>query len=136
MKTLLIRSTILFGLTTCVSVCHALPALSMPYSSTIAQADPDYQQEVLNNTVCSFIVTQDVDGAVRVRQSPSTNAAAIATLKRGDGVRAVGRKGSWVNLAARTQGTAPNETFVPLQGWVYNQFINGCSEDQFDRWRK
>jgi len=41
-----------------------------------------------------------------------------------------------VKIAARFSGNPPNETLTILDGWVSNQFINGCSEDQFDRWRK
>jgi hypothetical protein len=47
-----------------------------------------------------------------------------------------GNGGKWIRIAARVYGYVPNERFVPLQGWVFNQYINGCSEDQFDRWRR
>jgi hypothetical protein len=77
-----------------------------------------------------------VGGMVRVRKEPNANAPIVTTLKRGAGVRAVNRRGNWVRIAALTSGTAPRETFTPLQGWVFNQYINGCAEDQFDRWRK
>ncbi len=99
-------------------------------------ADANFREEILNNTVCSFLVAQEVGSNINIRKGPSTNSPIVATLKRGDGVRAVRRSGNWVKLAARTYGTAPKETFKPLDGWVKNQFINGCSEDQFDRWRK
>lgn len=99
--------------------------------SVLAQADPDYGIEVQNNTVCSFINANNV----RIRQEPNTRSATIAVLNRGDGVRAIGREGRWVQLAARSYGTPPHEEFQPLQGWVSNRFINGCSEDQFDIWR-
>jgi len=49
---------------------------------------------------------------------------------------AVSRQGNWVKIAARFTGNPPNESFVLLDGWVNNQYINGCSEDQFDMWRK
>ena len=101
-----------------------------------APADANFREEVLNNTVCSFLVAKEVGSNINIRKGPNTNSAIVATLKRGDGVRAVRRSGNWVKLAARSYGTAPKETFKPLDGWVNNQFINGCSEDQFDRWRK
>lgn len=85
-------------------------------------------------TVCSFINVKS--GNVNVRKGPGDKYPVVVKLKRGDGVRAVSRQGKWVKIAARTQGTAPNETFTILEGWVNNQYINGCSEDQFDKWRK
>jgi hypothetical protein len=85
-------------------------------------------------TQCSFITGEG--GAVNIRKGPGNKYAVVAKLKRGDGVRAVSRQGNWVKIAAKTSGTVPNETFTILDGWVNNQFINGCSEDQFDRWRK
>ncbi len=82
-------------------------------------------------TVCSFITANQVN----VRQAPNSKAAIVSQLNRGDGVRAKQRQGDWVQIVQRTDGFPPNETFMPLQGWVFNQFINGCSEDQFDVWR-
>lgn len=82
-------------------------------------------------TVCSFITADQVN----VRVAPTATAAVVTRLNRGDGVQARQRQGSWVEIVQRTHGFAPDETFTPLQGWVSNQYINGCSEDQFDRWR-
>ncbi len=85
-------------------------------------------------TQCSFITGEG--GAVNIRKGPGNNYPVVAKLKRGDGVRAVSRQGNWVKIAARFSGNPPNETLTILDGWVNNQFINGCSEDQFDRWRQ
>ncbi|NJK72923.1 MAG: SH3 domain-containing protein [Richelia sp. CSU_2_1] len=85
-------------------------------------------------TVCSFINIKS--GTVNIRKGPGQQHPVVAKLKRGDGVRAVSRQGNWVKIAARFSGNPPNETFTILDGWVNNQYINGCSEDQFDRWRK
>lgn len=93
--------------------------------------DPDYGIEIANNTVCSFITGNNVN----VRNGSGTQYKVVTQLNRGDTVRATHREGNWVAIAARVYGTAPNETFVPLNGWVSNDYINGCSEDQFDTWR-
>ncbi len=85
-------------------------------------------------TQCSFITGEG--GAVNIRKGPGNKYPVVAKLKRGDGVRAVSRQGNWVKIAARFSGNPPNETLTILDGWVNNQFINGCSEDQFDRWRQ
>ncbi|MBE9012604.1 SH3 domain-containing protein, partial [Pseudanabaenaceae cyanobacterium LEGE 13415] len=103
------RSTILLTLVTCAFAYRPLPALSD--ARTIAQSDPDYTQEILNNTVCSFIVTQDVGGIVNIRQSPSTNAPVVAKLRRGDGVRATSRQGNWVSIAARSHDFGSSQTY-------------------------
>jgi hypothetical protein len=118
---------------TCLASALAITASSQPL---LSQTDPEYDDGVLRNTICSFIVTEDVDGRVAVRQSPSTSAPVILRLPRGAGVRALGRQGNWVQVAALAQGTPPRETFRPMYGWVFNRYINGCSEDQFDRWRR
>jgi SH3-like domain-containing protein len=114
----------------------AVIMLTSAIAPAIANADANFQEEVLNHPICSFLITKDVGSTVNIRQGPGTNSPIVTTLKGGEGVRAVSRSGNWVKLAARTFGTVPNETFKPLQGWVNNQFINGCSEDQFDRWRQ
>ncbi|HEY9880969.1 MAG TPA: SH3 domain-containing protein [Leptolyngbyaceae cyanobacterium] len=93
--------------------------------------DPDYETEVQQNTQCSFIT----GNRVNVRSGPGKSYSAIAQLNRGDGVRALYREGDWVKLAARVDGFEPDEAYEPLDGWVHNQYINGCSEDQFDMWR-
>jgi hypothetical protein len=103
----------------------------LPIASAVAQSDPDYQIEVENNTICSFIN----GNAVNVRQSPTTSSPVVTQLNRGDGVRAVRRTGNWVEIVARDSGQPPTP-YTPLQGYVFNQYINGCSEDQFDRWRE
>jgi len=96
----------------------------------VALDDPDYQSEVENNTICSFINSPDVN----VRQNPDRRSPVITQLKAGDVVRALYRTGDWVKIAARDSGESPNR-YSPLQGYVFKQYINGCSEDQFDRWR-
>lgn len=93
--------------------------------------DPDYGIEIQNNTVCSFITGNNVN----VRSGPGNQYKVIARLNRGDSVRATHRKGNWVAIAARVYGFVPNETFRPLNAWVSNAYINGCSEDKFDMWR-
>ncbi|MGD1716919.1 SH3 domain-containing protein [Hydrocoleum sp. CS-953] len=99
--------------------------------SALAQNDPDYQIEVENNTICSFINGNDVN----VRQRPDTSSPTITQLNRGDGVRAIRRTGNWVHIVALDSGQSPTP-YTPLEGYVFNKYINGCSEDQFDRWRK
>ena len=95
---------------------------------------PDKVEALKKQTVCSFINIKS--GTVNIRKGPGQQYPVVAKLKRGDGVRAVSRQGNWVKIAARFSGNPPNETFTSLEGWVSNQYINGCSEDQFDRWRK
>ncbi|MEG3978744.1 SH3 domain-containing protein [Microcoleus sp. herbarium8] len=85
-------------------------------------------------TQCSFITGEG--GAVNIRKGPGDKYPIVAKLKKGDGVRAVTRQGNWVKIAATFSGNPPNETLTILDGWVNNQFINGCSEDQFERWRQ
>jgi uncharacterized protein YraI len=96
-----------------------------------ASVDPDYGIELELNTECSFITGDRVN----IRSGPGTGYGVITQLNRGDGVRALYQEGNWVNIVARVNGIAPAETYEPLDGWVYNQYINGCSEDQFDLWR-
>ncbi len=111
--------------------------ISLRSEMVFAQLDPDYQIEVQENTQCSFINANNVN----IRQEPNIQSPVIAQLNRGDGVRVLGsqgtgaRVGNWVKLAARDSGQPPTP-FSPLQGYVFNQYINGCSEDQFDRWRR
>ncbi len=92
---------------------------------------PDYQVALQNKTICSFINSNNVN----IRNGPGDRYKVITKLNRGDSVRATHREGNWVAIAARTHGSAPNETSERLNGWVSNAYINGCSEDQFDRWR-
>lgn len=104
---------------------------SLHIESAFAQSDPDYQIEVESNTICSFINSNNVN----IRRSPDLSSPVMTQLNRGDGVRALGRTGDWVEIAARDSGQPPTP-YTPLQGYVFNQYINGCSEDQFDRWRE
>lgn len=105
--------------------------ISLQPGQVLSQTDPDYQNEVENNTICSFINSNNVN----VRQDPSTQSPIVTQLNRGDGVRALGRDGDWVQLAALDSGIPP-EPYSTLYGWVSNQYINGCSEDQFEMWRE
>ena len=87
-----------------------------------------------NNGICSFINANGVN----IRSAPNTQSQVVTKLNRGDIVRAVRRSGNWVQISGRVTsppGTLP-EVVQPLRGWVQNTFINGCSEDQFDRWRR
>ena len=101
----------------------------------IAQSNPDYVQELVDNSFCSFIVTNQVNSKVNIRQNPDLKSEVVLQLKRGDGVRAVSRRGNWVKIVALVDGFPPNEKFTPFFGWVNNRYINGCSEDKFEMWR-
>lgn len=125
-----------FSFVTCATTIAVITLASAIAPAIANNADANFQEETANNTICSFLVTKEVGSTVNIRKGPGTNSPIVATLKRGDVVRAVRRSGNWVKLAARAYGRPPKETFKPLNGWVNNQFINGCSEDQFDRWRK
>lgn len=86
-----------------------------------------------NNSICSFINENNVN----IRSGPKAQNRVVAKLNRGDVVRAVRKSGSWVQISGRVTskpGVTP-EVVKPLNGWVSNKFINGCSEDQFERWR-
>lgn len=82
-------------------------------------------------SVCSFITA-----SVNVRSGPGINHRIVGGLRRGDVVRASHRQGNWVRLTGRVFGTPPRERVTSYRGWVNNRYINGCSEDQFDRWRR
>lgn len=82
-------------------------------------------------TICSFIT----GNGVNVRSGPGDRYQVITRLNRGDGVRALYRRGNWVRLAA-TEDAVSGRLLRSLDGWVSNRYINGCSEDQFDRWRQ
>lgn len=87
-----------------------------------------------NSGICSFINANNVN----IRSGPNTQSRVVAKLKRGDGVRAVVRKGNWVEISGKVTskpGVTP-EVVQPLKGWVQNTYINGCSEDKFDMWRQ
>ena len=89
---------------------------------------------VQNNGICSFINANGVN----VRSAPNTQSQVVTKLNRGDIVRAVRRSGNWVQISGRVTsppGTSP-EVVRPLRGWVQNTYIDGCSEDQFERWRR
>lgn len=113
------------ALTSASSVLLASSAWAQPTTA------PDYGRALQNKTVCSFITGNNVN----VRSGPGNQYKVITKLNRGDGVRATHRQGNWVAISARVYGYPPNETYKPLKGWVSNAYINGCSEDQFDRWR-
>ncbi|MGB3532243.1 MAG: SH3 domain-containing protein [Microcoleaceae cyanobacterium] len=102
---------------------------------SMEKANPNYAQELADNSYCSFIVTNRVESKVNIRTGPGLKNDVILQLKRGDGVRAVSRRGDWVKIVALSDGFPPNETFTPFVGWVNNRYINGCSEDQFEMWR-
>jgi hypothetical protein len=93
--------------------------------------DPSDQVKIQNNSVCSFITGNNVN----IRSAPGNHSQVITRINRGDGVRATQRKGKWVMITAKVFGYPPNESFKPLNGWVSNAYINGCSEDKFDMWR-
>lgn len=118
-----------------LSVC----AISFPFiSSTKASAElPTVPLELAlaaDQSVCSFITENNVN----IRSSPNTQSRVVTKLKRGDIVRAVRRSGNWVQLTGRVTSPPAKmpEVVKPLNGWVSNQYINGCSEDQFERWRQ
>jgi len=86
-----------------------------------------------DKTVCSFINTDNVN----VRQDHSLESEVITQLQRGQGVRAEYREGDWVKIDAIIEKNEGNQSKTrPLDGWVANDYINGCSEDQFDLWRQ
>ena len=127
------RKTLSFAVL--LSVCTT--SLSFT-SSTKASAElptlPFKLALTANQSVCSFITENNVN----IRSSPNTQSRVVTKLKRGDIVRAVRRSGNWVQLTGRVTsppGKMP-EVVKPLNGWVSNQYINGCSEDQFERWRQ
>jgi uncharacterized protein YraI len=109
-----------------------LKALIVTVCSSLTIAVTATPNDAATKSVCSFITGRSVN----VRSGPGNNYKVVANLKRGDGVRANYRQGKWVKLTGRVYGTAPNERVRSFNGWVSNQFINGCSEDQFDRWRR
>ena len=114
-------------------------AIGLPlFSNKMANAEmltlPNQWALMAAQSVCSFITENNVN----IRSGPGVQYRTVAKLKRGDGVRAVRRSGNWVQLTGRVTslpGKTP-EVVKPLSGWVTNQYINGCSEDQFDRWRQ
>ncbi|MGB3266994.1 MAG: SH3 domain-containing protein [Microcoleus sp.] len=107
---------------------------SFPVFGRQQNLSPQKVEALKKQTQCSFITGEG--GAVNIRRGPGNKYPVVAKLKRGDGVRAVTRQGDWVKIAARFSGNPPNETLTILNGWVNNKFINGCSEDQFERWRQ
>jgi uncharacterized protein YgiM (DUF1202 family) len=94
----------------------------------VSTATPNYAAK---KSVCSFIT----GNGVNVRSGAGNNFKVIKTLKRGDVVTASHRQGNWVRLTALNIGTTDKKA-QDLNGWVSNRFINGCSEDKFDMWRK
>jgi peptidoglycan hydrolase-like protein with peptidoglycan-binding domain len=104
-----------------------------PLTYAAATRNPDYSIELQQNTKCSFITGNNVN----LRTGPGLQFPVVTQLNRGDVVRALYREGDWVQLTARVYGNIPNEQYEPLMNnpWVNNQYINGCSEDQFEMWR-
>lgn len=95
---------------------------------------PSQSQLAQKESICSFINANNVN----IRTNPGNQYQVITRLNRGDVVRAVRRSDNWVEISGKvtsSPGRTP-EIVKPLNGWVNNAFINGCSEDQFDRWRK
>jgi hypothetical protein len=88
----------------------------------------DIQSKLPKDTFCSFINANNVN----IRKKPNLKAPVIVQLNRGDRVSAIGRTGNWVQIVSRDSDNGS----TPLEGYVFNQYINGCSEDEFDRWRK
>lgn len=123
---------IIFGLNK-ITTSIAITSILLLAGSVGAQSQPNsnYRRDIEKNTVCSFITGNNVN----IRSGAGNQYKIITKLNRGDGVRATYKKGNWVQIAATSSGIVPNETFKPLKGWVYNAYINGCSEDKFDRWR-
>ena len=117
-----------------ISCITGLPLISNVSAST---ATPNSSNQLIlaqNNGICSFINANNVN----VRSRAGSQYQAIAKLNRGDTVRAVRRAGNWVQISGKITsrpGSTP-EVVQPLNGWVSNTYINGCSEDQFDRWRR
>lgn len=110
--------------------------ISLPFASNALTPNLQNQPQIIaqNNGICSFIN----ENGVNIRSGPNTQSSVVTKLNRGDVVRAVRRSGNWVQISGRVTsrpGTSP-EVVRPLQGWVQNTYINGCSEDQFDRWRR
>lgn len=118
-----------------LSVCPTgLPLFSNTMVSAKIPTLPNQLAVAADNSVCSFITENNVN----IRSGAGTQYKVVAKLNRGDVVRAVRRSGKWVLLSGRVTsppGKTP-EVVKPLNGWVYNTYINGCSEDQFDRWRQ
>ncbi|RUT09137.1 hypothetical protein DSM106972_011900 [Dulcicalothrix desertica PCC 7102] len=85
--------------------------------------------EAKQSGTCSFITGNDV----MIRTGPGKSYKVVTKMNRGDGVIASHRKGSWVKISARVIG---EDNTKPLNGWVNNEFINGCSEPEFDMWRR
>lgn len=108
----------------------------LPLASNALTPNSPNQPQIIaqNNGICSFIN----ENGVNIRSAPNTQSQVVTKLNRGDIVRAVRRSGNWVQISGRVTsppGTSP-EVVRPLRGWVKNTYINGCSEDQFDRWRR
>jgi uncharacterized protein YgiM (DUF1202 family) len=74
-------------------------------------------------TICSFITGDDVN----VREKPNIKAKILTQLDRGYQVEGINRTGDWVKIVIKDSGKI---------GYVSNEYINGCSEDQFDHWRQ
>ena len=118
-----------------LSVCAtSFPFISSTASSAKLPTVPLQLALAADQSVCSFITGNNVN----IRSSPNPQSRVVTKLKRGDIVRAVRRSGNWVQLTGRVTSPPAKmpEVVKPLNGWVSNQYINGCSEDQFERWRQ
>ena len=124
------------SLTAIALLCFYTTGLQLIAQTNANAATPTLQAQsrpAQNQGVCSFINANNVN----IRSAPNTQSKVVAKLNRGDTVRAVRKQGNWVQISGRVTsqpGVTP-EVVKPLKGWVLNTYINGCSEDQFDRWR-
>lgn len=123
---------------TAALLCASIAGLSLTSQAMTQAGTPDFHRQSVivaqNGGICSFIT----ENGVNIRSAPNTNSQIVTRLNRGDIVRAVRRSGEWVQISGKV--TSPPGKFPevvrPLRGWVKNTYINGCSEDQFDRWRQ
>jgi hypothetical protein len=129
------RSGSSLSLAALLSVCAtSLLLFSKPIASLAMPTSPNQMTLAAQESICSFITANNVN----IRTGPGTQYGVVTRLNRGDIVRAVRRAGNWVLLSERVTSPPAQtpEVVTPLKGWVYNAYINGCSEDQFDRWRR
>lgn len=118
-----------------LSICAtSFPLISTTKASAELPTLPLQVALAADQSVCSFITGNNVN----IRSSPNPQSRVVTKLRRGDIVRAVRRSGNWVQLTGRVTSPPAKmpEVVKPLNGWVSNQYINGCSEDQFERWRR
>ena len=82
----------------------ALAGTLAPPATAVAAGAPDYVGSI----------------AVNLRAGPSKNAVRLATLEPGEGLRVVGRSGSWVQVV----------TASGVTGWVFGKYLGGVSETE------